>query len=92
MHSFENNNCSYTEHMQSIIDHLTDLQTSDQGPGEPDKIDTETQICNSSDRHLKQEIMLRSEEVVSPCTRPVSTSGKFWLFLTIHRLCVYVWM
>ena len=54
MYSFENNNCSYTEHMQSIIDHLINLQMSDQGPDGPHKMGTETQSCNSSDRHLKQ--------------------------------------
>ena len=42
--------------MQSVIDHLINLQTSDQGPGGPDETNTETQSCNSIDRHLKQVI------------------------------------
>ena len=52
----QNNNCSYTEHMQSIIDHLIELKTGDQGPVGPVETGAETQSYNSIDRDLKQGI------------------------------------
>ena len=65
---YKNYGCSYTEHMQSVIDHLIDLQTNDQSPRGPHKSNIKTQSHDDID--IPSQLQATTHTVVRPSFRP----------------------